>query len=357
MQANANRMREVFSEIWKDRSDRFTLLERGQANRVDPGEVLDRVRGMDIAGNDSIFFYYCGHGGWSANRGGNGAGSGEEDGHYLATSGGDLYRYELRRALLNRRLRAGIMITDCCSNIAGITPPQRRVPAEWQGFQDLFFRHRGLIDIQAATRGQFGWSSAALGGLFTNCFTKLLCEPRSAIRQDGFDGFVSWRDFFEKLRGDTVKLFNVTQENAERRTDGEADIKDYEPQTPQAFFLGEWPENEKYLLVKNSTGEPLCMWLKYYCHRDGVGWHWRGGDKGLYYELPAGAEVKLNETFPGGRWPVRAKMIRYRASTPTTQRARLEWNGWWNASRWIVPIGGYRAKGGDIDTWTLEIKF
>lgn len=352
MLKNASIMDDVFSEIWSDRTDRFRLNVIGKDRPVDSAKTLDFIRRMQIGSNDSICVYYCGHGGWDDKRGLNGNYA-DEKGHFLAMSGGNLYRSALRDAVTNRKLRGAVIVSDCCSNVAGIDPPKRRVPARWEGFEDLFFRHRGLTDIQAATRGQFGWSSSSQGGIFTRCFTKLLCEPRSAIRPDGKDGRLTWQQFFPRLRKDTIALFNDTQKRAIRRTDGKPDIKDYEAQKPEAFFLSEWPEQERYLRIKNNTGEQMCIWLQYYCYSDKAGWHWRGGQKGLYYELKPGANTRLNEVYPGGQWTVRAKKIRYRASTPSMQKKRLEWNQWWKTDRWIVPVGGYRKTGSDMETWTM----
>ena len=130
-----------------------------------------------------------------------------------------------------------VILTDCCSSIAGVEPPHRHVPAEWKVVHDLFFAQPGLYDIQSATRGQFGWSDDANGSFFTQVLAKWLCEPRRNIRSDGQEGFVSWDEFFPKLRAGTVELFNAAQENAPP----DAKIKKYEPETPQAFYLGRLP--------------------------------------------------------------------------------------------------------------------
>jgi hypothetical protein len=142
----------VFSEIWKGKTDRFTLTVVRRAD-VKPDRILRHFEGNSLGNRESLFFYYCGHGGWDAHANGI---DGNEKGHFLATSGGTLYRSQLRQQMLRRSPYGAFILTDCCSNIAGVEPPRRNVPAVWEGFQNLFFDSRDLADIQAATRGEFG---------------------------------------------------------------------------------------------------------------------------------------------------------------------------------------------------------
>ena len=93
----------------------------------------------------SLFFYYCGHEAFD-----------KQKGHYLYTSGGDITRAEIRNILNNTGARSIVMVTDCCSSLASFEPPVRRIPAKWKVFHKLFFEHTEVVDMTAATEGEFG---------------------------------------------------------------------------------------------------------------------------------------------------------------------------------------------------------
>lgn len=237
--ANQRRWREVMAELVEGREERFTI-DTIEGDAVTPQNILDYYRNLDVepGAGDALFFYYAGHGGWDAEK----YNRIDERGHFLATSGGSLPRSELRAAMLAKQPNAAFLITDCCSNIAGVTPPARREPAEWEGFQKLFFGHVGLYDIQAATRSELGWAGDG-GFLFTGVLTKLLCEPDEKLSLDGFPP-LSWSSFYLVLREETVRGFKLAQSAADAaggpRNDP-FDIRDSNAQTPQALYLGTTP--------------------------------------------------------------------------------------------------------------------
>ena len=341
MLVNQQKLAQVIGEVFTDRREKLGEFVALAPEQVNPDFIIRYIHALHVVpGRDSILFYYCGHGGWDARP--NGV-DGNELGHFLATSGGNLYRSTLREALLAKQPFSVVVITDCCSNIAGIEPPHRRIPAEWEGFRDLFLRQRGLVDIQATTRAHFGWSNSE-GGLFTCVLVKLLCEPRAALRGDGTDDFISWSDFFTRLQGETVALFEQTQARATPRTDGQPDILDYQPQTPEAFYLAEWPSFERYVRVSNNTGERLCIVLAYLAYTPELGWKWHGGET-LVYEIPPGHEGYLRN----GEL-VHASRIRFRAWTATRRWTHV------NSDYLLVPADGYRASDGSLGTFTLNFQ-
>jgi hypothetical protein len=236
---NAGAIEEILGEIFRDRPQRLGSLPRVlRGDEATPQSVLEAIARIPVdPGRDAILFYYAGHGAWDPNR----LPSGEEVGHFFAMSGGPLRRSVVREALLNRSPYAVFLLSDCCSSFAPIPRTERRVPAEWAGFQDLFFRHRGLVDIQGAARGEFGWYNDTIGGLFTRSLVVLLCQPRSSIRLDGMEMRIRWEDdFFPRLKRGTLDLFQKTKAGATRRPDGSDDILDAIAQTPSKFYLDRW---------------------------------------------------------------------------------------------------------------------
>jgi hypothetical protein len=358
------RMLEVFGAIKAKHENRFTW-EVYEKENAKPANVLHYYKNelKDLKPTDALLFYYTGHGAWDKNP----EPSTDEKGHYLAMTAGNLYRSELRKAMLARNPFAVFIITDCCSTLPGVDPPRRdgsNFPAvgavpqggqpQWQLFRNLFFQQRGVVDIQAATRGEFSWFGSGGGpAQFTTAFTGLLCQARSTLRGDGRDGFVSWNDFFPRLQYRTLHLFRKLQYDlaaakvAYRKnptTNKFEDVRNYRSQTPNAFYLGEWPEHQRYLKVVNNTGQKLKLWVWPNVHDPATKqWKWYGGANGYYWELAPGANTYLRVD----KWVLRGHSIKYWATTPT-----LKWESYRNTPRVLVPSDGYR-KVGDLGTWTM----
>ena len=259
VKADQQALAAVLSEVFQSRMGRLGGHFVAREEQLTPSAVLAGISGLKVnSGLDSILFYYSGHGGWDPTK----LRMGEEKGHYFAMSGGILHRSDVRDALLAKVPYAAFIISDCCSTLAevrtataAITPAARRTPAEWKGFQDLFFRHRGVVDIQAATRGEFGWSDSVNGGLFSRTLTRLLCEPRSEFHADKEDRLIRWEEeFFPKLKSATLSLFNEAKKNSRRRMDGQAEIADAEAQTPQMITYARWVP---YKFIAECSGKCL----------------------------------------------------------------------------------------------------
>jgi hypothetical protein len=285
MEANLKHLRDVINEVYGSEEEKFKgrfFLNVLEGDEVTPDNIRKAYRDTSATSTSSLFFYYCGHGTFDKDKG-----------HYLATSGGDITRREIRSILNGTGARSIVMITDCCSSYATFEPPERRVPAKWKVFHNLFFENTGIVDITAATEGEFGWVNAEEGGFFTRALTKWLCEPSENIREDEQEGFVSWDAFFAKVKETTMDTFDRAKEGA---ADGDP-IKKSEAQTPYTWSLGTWPEQRtRKLVVKNETNVRLCIWVKYYdrdFETNKWGWYPQGGEKSLYYELDPGKAIRL----------------------------------------------------------------
>ena len=122
---------------------------------VAPARLLAAVAALDVRPTDALLLYYAGHGAWA------------DAGAYLRPKGQVLPRADLLAALRARGAGLTIVLTDCCSTYVGGTflfAPPRVDP---DTVRDLFFRHRGLVDVTAASRGQVAVGDKALGGVFT----------------------------------------------------------------------------------------------------------------------------------------------------------------------------------------------
>lgn len=334
MVVNQGLMTKVIQEAFSEHQERL-----GKWNLIAPrrNDILTHINSLAVKPSDSIFFYYCGHGGWDPAR----QPSGDEKGHYLAMSGGTLYRSELRSALLAKRPFSIVILTDCCSSIAGVEPPHRNIPAAWEGFHDLFFLQPGIFDIQSATRNQFGWSDNDNGGFFTRVLAKWLCEPRGNIRSDGKDDFVTWKEFFRRLRDGTVELFNQTQ----KAVGAGADIKKYEPETPQAFYLGQWPRYARYVKIVNKTGFQLNLHLDYYTYDPSINnWRWVRHAKNVVWPLPPGYNGYIYESLNGGA-NEKARAMRVVVSATTSAGGVIPQRDYT-----LTPPEGYMSEDDDTDS-------
>jgi hypothetical protein len=135
-----------------------------------------------------------------------------------------------------------VLFTDCCSNIVGYEPPNRRVPAEWEVFKQLFFQSTGLVDITASEVGTSSWGNNANGGMFTRVLCRNLCERVNELDMNG-DGQVAWNEFAGHLRHQTNAIFVATRDAARPQPDNPNHISNFESQLPQAFYLadrGRW---------------------------------------------------------------------------------------------------------------------
>src|SRR5262245_12425786 len=104
---------------------------------------------------------------------------------------GCLYRTELREAMLQRRPRLAVILSDCCSTGAGAAdlPPaadkaipeivMHRPRGSGSTARDLLFRHHGLVVVSAAHAGHAASGTSAKGNNFTRAFCALLLDsPR-----------------------------------------------------------------------------------------------------------------------------------------------------------------------------------
>jgi hypothetical protein len=207
----------------------LTVLKGKQAT---PANVLAYYRHLKTGPNESLLFYYTGHGCLDRSRG-----------QIMTLNSGNLYRGDLRKAMEAHHPRLAVILTDCCSGYANSHPqPGRRTatlselsgPDVAMGYRakavvsgavlhDLFFRHQGLVMISAAKAGQLSYGNPSRGGsYFTVAFCKFLQQPAGQFDRNR-NGLVEWREFYPFVREETDRL---------SRLGGHA-------QSPQALKLGQ----------------------------------------------------------------------------------------------------------------------
>jgi hypothetical protein len=162
--------------------------------------VLDYYKGLRTGPTEALLFYSNAHGNTDPKRG-----------HYLNLGGKRLYRPDLRRAMTARGPRLAVILTDACANVPGKEPPNkingtqkgRKAPpppkaGDGSALRDLLFRHEGVVDINAAARGQFSYGNISRGNCFTRALVELLDQRVSRFDRNE-DGFVEWGEFYQAL--------------------------------------------------------------------------------------------------------------------------------------------------------------
>jgi len=165
---------------------------------VTPDAVLAAVRALAVRPADSLLVYYAGHGAWA------------DAGPYLRLAGGKtLPRADLAAAMRARGARLSILLTDCCSTYVGETMLYAPPRIDPDTYRDLFFRHRGFVDVTAAQRGQVAVGDTQLGGVFTQTLTGLLTTgDRTGLDADR-DGIVTWTEAVAELRRGTRQVLTM----------------------------------------------------------------------------------------------------------------------------------------------------
>ncbi len=121
-------------------------LEENEAS--DPQKLLGFVHELKPRPEDTVMFYFSGHG------------ASDDQGHYLALAKGKLPRKQILEAMVSKGARLAVLITDCCnlrSDGYAYLAPQfvPRVPhSPTPVFRALFLEPKGVVDINSSAPGE-----------------------------------------------------------------------------------------------------------------------------------------------------------------------------------------------------------
>lgn len=134
-----------------------------------------------VGDDDTLYVHFSGHGVIPENA---------EDTQMLYACDMKLInRKDWADAIRNTNCRLKVFITDCCSNYSKVQVVEGDPNVEpWSNLYFLLIRHRGFVDITAASPGQFAWGTNAGGYLTVNL-------------QSDMQRFSTWREVFEETQG------------------------------------------------------------------------------------------------------------------------------------------------------------
>lgn len=339
--AAKSRFETIMAEIFADKESRYQQYNI-TGDQISPDVILPFFENqLRVNRNDTIWFFYGGHG--ATDR---------DEGHFLATSRGNISRRKLRAALEKTNARNIVITTDACSSPGVFNYlPKRRSPAEWKAFEQLFFQHRGVTDITAATAPQFAWTNSKDGGFFSQALARMFCEPVDALDSNQ-DGFVSWDEASKYLQYNTRQTFLDARAN-NLRHDPDAKIGQSSSQDPEVFQLAttDRPQDgplryTKLFRVVNNNSETLCLWVRGYVDTGDKGYSWAPVfQDAWYYEIEPGKSTFLSVN--GVR--LNAHAIQLWAST-----SKFKWP---KELVVLAPKEGYRSHKEQVSTYLFNNRF
>ncbi|MGB9597060.1 MAG: SUMF1/EgtB/PvdO family nonheme iron enzyme [Candidatus Poribacteria bacterium] len=166
---------------------------------IKTSNMIEWIGNLSPSEDDIVMLYYSGHGFVD-----------EQNRHYLSFEEGDtVARSDIIRRLNEIDCRLRILITDSCSNLVSLPIPITASPRsigekqDKKYYKDLFIDHKGLLDVTAASEGEYAWGNSTLGGYFTSSLF-------SSFKGDG-SRFRTWEDVIKDAKDGVMRKFQETQ--------------------------------------------------------------------------------------------------------------------------------------------------
>jgi hypothetical protein len=235
-------------------------LRKLSGSDVTADNIRQAVEDLEVAPTDVLFCYYAGHGAYDPNL----DGDDPSGGHFFQIPGGDLRRSDLRDWLEAKGARLTVLITDTC-NAAGdfdesreedagdpnatTDPAADAEPVVSKALETLLFDFTGVVDVNGASRDQFGLAGDD-GSLSTIGLLKALDEESQSLTNALSQvAPLDWDRFLQDASEDIHGVFEKTKEaiqtqpepDDEDARDARQQVLDQNDLRPQAFRLDVQP--------------------------------------------------------------------------------------------------------------------
>ena len=184
--ANLQQMKVLLDE--EVLQDRIKQLETVEGDDCTAGNILRAARSLNPSPTDSVFCYFGGHGAFDP-RHGRGDPSG---GHFFQIPGGDLRRRDLWNALRSKPSRLTVLISDSCNIesrvwLRAVMHMRQYETDQPTALEVLLLHHRGVVDINSSSHGQYAWCDRKLGGWFTFVACDVFRNDKASDWETAFD--------------------------------------------------------------------------------------------------------------------------------------------------------------------------
>lgn len=162
--------------------DAIVFLADAEAS---PESVRAALAKLRPESNDTVLFYYTGHGGI------------DDRGSHFLMPGGKLYRDEVRATLQHVKPRLAVMLTDCCNSRSdglaiGVRDVFRSPEVISPLCRSLLIEPSGLVDINSSAPGESAFfSEEHKGSIFTQTALMWFKERREQT--------VTWSNFMDDV--------------------------------------------------------------------------------------------------------------------------------------------------------------
>ncbi len=229
--ASKDKMERVFKDIWREARIPVELSEL-KSNVADNSpeymsrdNILQWIRNVNAARDDVVFVYFSGHGGVDSRT----------SEFYLSLPTRKFNRKELANAVDRVPCRLKILATDACSFGVPIRLPY--INTLKKAYVNLFLEHKGFLDVTAAVEGEYALGNSE-GGIFTRAFVDVMLYVEGL----GDDGFVSWREVFEKTQKKTGAYFKAFINSSEFPQSIKETLDRVGQKNQRPKYFGELPE-------------------------------------------------------------------------------------------------------------------
>ena len=228
----------IKSGIPADELGSLTVIGEQVQGEIDANRVVQAIDNIRVSPSDAVFCYYLGHGAFDPQLA---TYDDTSNGHYFQLSPRDLRRHEVVARLKRKNARLTVFISDSCNvkfDSAGIfvPAPDHLVGDNW-ALGNLLRDHKGLVDINSSSAGQFAWGTVPRDGSpGFMVFTRSLCRVADPTIYGGKD-FVTWTDFVQAVSIASNAEYQYLRNAAMQTATIGPEMLNQPNQVPQVFSL------------------------------------------------------------------------------------------------------------------------